>query len=97
MTFRIDDFHWIDRLVDKIVGKHGVLPEEVESALLNTGPLPYVWRNEGRYLALAQVEENGDYLFIVFDMEPGNVARVISARSMNAQEKSRFRKVRRPK
>lgn len=34
MTLRIDDFHWIDRLVEKIIGKHGVDPEEVESALL---------------------------------------------------------------
>jgi len=32
MTLKIEDFHWIDELVDKIIGKHGVYPEEVESA-----------------------------------------------------------------
>jgi len=91
---RIDDFHWIDKLVDKIVGKHGVDPEEVESALPNVDPLPYVWRKGDRYLALAQVEDDGEYLFIVFDMETGNVARVITARPMKSDEKSKFRRFR---
>ena len=94
MTLRIDDFHWIERLVDKIVGKHGIDPEAVESALLNVDPLPYVWRKGNRYLALAQVENDGEHLFIVFDMKPGNVARVITARPMEADEKRRFRRLR---
>jgi len=94
MVLRIDDFHWIDVLVDKITSKHGVDPEDVESALLNTDPLPYVWRKGDRYLALAQVEDDGDYLFVVFAMEPGNVARVITARPMQADEKRKFRKER---
>ncbi len=94
MALRIDDFHWIELLVDKIVSKHGVAPEDVESALLNVDPLPYVWRKSDRYLALAQVEDGGEYLFIVFGMEPGNVARVITARGMTADEKSKFRKLR---
>ena len=94
MTLRIDGFHWIDRIVDKILDKHGVDPEEVESALLNEDPLPYVWGRANRYLALAQVEDDGEYLFIVFSVEPGNVARVITARPMEADEKRRFRKLR---
>lgn len=95
MTLRIDDFNWIDKLVDKIVGKHGVNPEEVESALLNVDPLPCVWKKGSRYLALAQVEDDGEYLFIVFDMEPRNVARVITARPMETNEKRKFRRLRR--
>lgn len=94
MTLRIDDFHWVDELVEKIIGKHGVDPEEVESALLNEDPRPYVWSKSDRYLALAQVEDDGEYLFIVFDMEPENVARVITARPMDNEEKRKFRKVR---
>ena len=91
---RIDDFHWVENLVDKIVAKHGVDPEEVESALLNDDPLPYVWGKGNRYLALAQVEDDGEYLFIVFAMETGNVARIITARPMEPDEKSKFRRVR---
>ena len=94
MVLRIDDFHWIDWLVDKIFAKHGVDPEEVESALLNDDPPPYVTGKADRYLALAQVQDDGEYLAIVFGMEPGNVARVITARPMGPSEKSRFRKIR---
>lgn len=94
MTLRINGFHWISLLVEKIMTKHGVDPDEVESALLNDDPLPYVWSMGDRYLALAQVEDDGEYLFIVFAMEPGNIARVITARPMEADEKSKFRKIR---
>jgi len=95
MTLRIDDFRWIDSLVDKIIDKHSVYPEEVESALLNDDPQPCFRREGNRYLALAQVEEDGEYLFIVFALEPGNIARVITARPMEADEKTKFRKIRR--
>jgi uncharacterized DUF497 family protein len=94
MTLRIDGFHWIKLLVDKITTKHGVDPEVVVSALLNDDPLPFVWSMGDRYLALAQVEDDGEYLFIVFAMESGRIARVITARPMESDEKSRYIKLR---
>jgi uncharacterized protein len=94
MTLRIDDFDWISMIVDKIIITHGVHPDDVESALLNDEPKPYAWKKGTRYLALAQVEDDGPYLFIVFAMQPGNVARVITARQMEKDEKARFRKIR---
>jgi uncharacterized DUF497 family protein len=95
MTQSLGGFHWIDLIVDKIISKHGVDPEEVERALLNQEPAPFVRKRNKRYLALAQVEDDGEYLFVVFDMDPGNVARVITARHMSDDEKSSFRKIRR--
>ncbi|MEN6520251.1 MAG: BrnT family toxin [Armatimonadota bacterium] len=94
MTLRIDEFHWINWIVDKLADKHGVDTEEVEDALLNDDPAPFVWKKGDRYLALAQDEDGGEYLFIVFDMESGNIARVITARPMDRREKSRFKKLR---
>lgn len=95
MTLRIDGFHWINYLVDKIIAKHGVDPEDVESALLNDDPSPFVWSKGDRYLALAQVEDDGEYLFIVFAIESGSIARIITARPMEANERSKFRRIRR--
>jgi len=93
MALRIDVFEWIEELVEKNRAKHGVEPEEVESAILNTDPPPYARRiGEGKYIALAQVEESGECLFIVFAMPHPGVARVISARRMTAAEKTDYRK-----
>ena len=92
MTARVTGFEWVDALVDKIRTKHGVEPEDVESALLNSDPPPLIGKAEaGKYRAWAQVEENGDYLFIVFSTPRPNTARVISARPMTSREKSKYR------
>ncbi len=93
MTLRIDDFEWLDVFVDKITAKHGVEPEAVESALLNTDPEPYVLRvDEGKYRAWAQVEGDGNCLFVVFAMPRRYVVRVISARAMSDREKAKYRR-----
>lgn len=93
MALRIDLFEWVEELVEKNRAKHGVEIEEVESAILNTDPPPYARKvGEGKYIALAQVGDDGGYLFIVFAMPHPNVARVISARSMTAAEKTEYRK-----
>ena len=93
MSLRIDEFDWIEELVEKNRAKHGVEPEEAESALLNVDPAPYVRRVDNeKYLALAQVEDDGGYLFIVFTMPRNHVARVISARAMTPAEKTGYRK-----
>lgn len=42
MTLRIDDFDWLEVIVEKLVTKHGVEPEDAESVVQNTDPPPYV-------------------------------------------------------
>lgn len=93
MTVRIRRFRWRLAIVDKLIGKHGVDPSQVESALWNTDPAPYVERAGDRYIALAQAEENGECLFIVFALDVGE-ATVISARRMTEAEQRRFRRLR---
>jgi uncharacterized DUF497 family protein len=92
MPLRIASFHWTEWLVDKIIEKHGVWPEEVESALVNDDPAPRVRRQGDRYRVYAQVEDDGEFLLIVLAQEPGRVARIITARPMEADEKSNYRK-----
>jgi|GEM_PF-2250837 len=93
VNLRIDDFEWLDWVVVKNWAKHGVEPEAVESALLNTDPEPYVMRIEdGKYRAWAQAEGDGDYLFVVFSMPQRCVVRIISARPMSDREKSKYRR-----
>ena len=93
MTLRISDFEWVPHLVEKNRGKHGVEPEDVESALLNADPAPY-WRRVQRdkYRAWAQVQNGGEYLFIVFSMPKPGVVRTISARPMDNRERTEFRR-----
>lgn len=92
MTLRIDGFDWVDELAEKIRAKHGIEPENVESALLNTDPEAFAVRvDDGKYRAWAQTE-GGDYLFVVFAMPRRYIARVISARTMTSAEKSRYRR-----
>jgi uncharacterized DUF497 family protein len=93
LTFRIQRFRWHATIIDKVIGKHGVNPESVESALWNTDPAPYVERLGDRYVALAQDEASGECLFIVLALESGE-ATVITARRMTNAEVSRFRKLR---
>jgi len=86
-------FEWIPELVEKNRGKHGVEPEHVESALLNTDPAPYIRRvQDDKYVALAQVEGNGDYLHIVFYVAKPGLTCCISARVMTSKEKGEFRR-----
>lgn len=92
MTLRIDEFEWTEVLVEKIAVKHGVEPEAVESALLNSDPSPITRKAEkGKYRCWAQVDEDGCYLFIVFSMPKPYTVRVISARLMTPREKASYR------
>jgi uncharacterized DUF497 family protein len=86
-------FEWNPEVVEKNRAKHGVEPEDVESALRNTDPAPYIRRVEDdKYLASAQVEDNGDYLFIVFRIPKPGLVRTRSARLMTDKEKREFRR-----
>ncbi len=93
MALSVNDFDWVEELVEKNRAKHGVEPEDMESALLNCDPAPCFRRVAGgKYIALAQVEDGGEFLFIVFTMPGEHTARVISARPMSAAEKGDYRK-----
>jgi uncharacterized DUF497 family protein len=84
MERRIQGFIWLDWVVEKITGEHGVEPDEAEEAFFNP---PYKVRRaeSGKYLLYGRSEE-GRYLFIVFTWE-GRWVKVISAREMTGSER----------
>jgi len=48
MLLQIEGFIWIDAIVDKVITKHGVYPDEVEEAFFNL-PQKTIKAIEGRY------------------------------------------------
>lgn len=89
MRRRITGFIWPDWVVEKIVVKHGVEPEEVEVEEAFFNP-PYKVRRStsGKYLLYGR-SEAGRYLFIVFAWE-GTAVRIITARDMTPAERRYF-------
>jgi len=87
MERRIEGFVWLDWVVEKLVEKHGVAPEEVEGAFFNP---PYKVRRveSGKYQLFGR-SGRGRYLFIVFVWE-GQQVKVITARDMTNAERRFF-------
>lgn len=84
MQQSIEGFIWLDWVVEKLIEKHGVDPEEVEEAFFNR---TYKVRkaSSGKYLLYGRSNE-GRYLFVVFAWEDRRV-KVISARDMAPAER----------
>lgn len=87
MLQRIEGFIWRDWVVEKIVEKHQVWPEEVEEVFFNP---PYRVRRveTDKYLLFGR-SEDGRYLFIVFAWE-GRQIKIITTRDMTHSERRFF-------
>jgi hypothetical protein len=92
---RIQGFEW-DREDDANgnvahIAKHGVVPEEVEEALVDN---PVVLRTaDGRYLGYGKTGD-GRPLFVVFVSKSGGIVRPLTARAMTDAEKRLYRRKR---
>ena len=84
---QIEGFIWIDAIVDKVITKHGVYPDEVEEAFFNL-PQKTIKAIEGRYRLYSR-SESGRYLFVIF-VWVGRHAKIISARDMTSSERRFF-------
>ncbi len=84
MKLIIEEFIWLDWVIEKILEKHGVDPDEVEQAFFNP---PYKVRrsDSSKYLLYGRTEA-GRCLFIVFAWQERAV-KVISARDMTPAER----------
>lgn len=84
----IEGFDWDKRNIDHIA-RHNVEPEEAEEVFFDK---PLIRRSrDGRYIALGQ-SWAGRYLAVVFELRPGNIIRVITARSMTKAERRLYRR-----
>jgi uncharacterized protein len=73
---------WDERNEELVIERHGVYPEEVEQVFFNR---PHVRREGDRYTAYGR-DDDGDFLFVVFDYRNG-IVRVVTARPMDPDER----------
>ena len=87
---RIEYLYWKNHIVEKIVERHGVMPDEVEEVISEGNP---EIRKSGkiRYLVWGQ-SGAGRYLFIVLEEESQGVFVPLTARDMSESEKRTFKK-----
>ncbi len=89
----IVDIIWLPDILDKLVWKHHVSPEEVAEVLcahafyrkVQKGHIP----GEDLYAAGGQTEA-GRYLIVFFIYKPTQEALIISARDMDAKERRQY-------
>ena len=84
MTWQIEGFIWSDWVIEKIITKHRVSPEEVEEAFYTT-PHKVLQAGAGKYRLYSRTED-GRHLFIVFVWESHHV-KIVSARDMTDAER----------
>jgi uncharacterized DUF497 family protein len=90
---KITDVIWFPQFVEKIERKHGLSPEEVESALAACRRIQRIERGTVRgehvYRALGQTEA-GRYIAVFFIDKGAGRALVISARDMSPKERKHY-------
>ena len=80
---KITECLWIDKFVDKIIGKHNVYPEEVEETLSKQPTILKLEKGnvkgEDLYVAFGNTSA-GRYLTVLFVKKKNSRALIISAR-----------------
>ena len=90
LKLRADQVLWEPQIVEKLIQKHGVIPEEVEEALFEDAPhIRRVARD--RYQALGRTA-SGRYLSIIFVVPKPEWTKPISAREMDEAERKLYRR-----
>lgn len=89
----IDDFMWLPEIIDKLIVKHRVTPDEVEEVFFNGAHYRFAekghQRDEDVYAAMGQTDA-GRYLIVLFIHKPGSMALILSARDMDQRERRRY-------
>lgn len=89
----ITEFVWLPQIVEKLIDKHQVSPEEVEEVFFNRPQVRFHEKghvqNEDMYTVLGQ-SNTGRYLIVFFVLKPSRSALIISARDMVQSERRRY-------
>jgi hypothetical protein len=90
---RIVDIIWLPQIIDKLVWKHDVEPEEVDQILFGQALFRKVQKGhipgEDVYAGLGQTE-SGRYLIVFFVYKQTREALILSARDMDKSEKRQY-------
>ena len=91
----INGIIWLENIVEKLLIKHNVTPEEIIEVLNNNPKFKFVEKgfreNEDVYAALGQTL-SGRYLIIFFVYKKSKEIIIISARDMAKKEKKYYEK-----
>lgn len=91
----IENVIWMKSVVEKIIRKHDVIPEEVEQVFAGRPRFRFIEKGktegEDMYLAMGQTDE-GRYLIVYFIRKSAQDALVITAREMENEERGRYGK-----
>jgi uncharacterized protein len=89
----VDDFIWLSDIVEKLLVKHRVTQDEVESVFFNRPRYRFVesghQQGENVYAASGQTA-GGRYLIVFFIHKTNNMALILSARDMDRKERRRY-------
>lgn len=89
----IDEFIWLENIVDKLEVKHHVSQDEVEEVFFNKARYRFIesghQKGEDVYSASGQTD-SGRYLIVFFIYKNPNSALVLSARDMDKKERRRY-------
>ena len=93
LNLRIKEIIWLDKFVEKIERKHGVMTFEVEQILRGKKKVRRVAKGnvagEDVYLALGQTD-SGRYLAVFYILKKNRTVLPISARDMDGKERRRY-------
>ncbi|CAG0945493.1 hypothetical protein ANRL1_02382 [Anaerolineae bacterium] len=91
----IENVIWMRSVVDKIMRKHDVMPDEVEQLFAGHPRFRFIEKGktegEDMYAAMGQTDE-GRYLIVYFIRKSPIEALVITAREMESGERGRYGK-----
>ncbi len=91
----ISELIWRSPVVEKLIAKHRLLPEEVEQVFQNNPHFRFVEtgkvRGEDLYAALGRTD-SGRYVIAFFIWKRSGDALIISARDMDAKERRAYAK-----
>ncbi|MCK4613644.1 MAG: BrnT family toxin [Thermoplasmata archaeon] len=90
---RIEGIVWLQRIIEKLITKHHIKPEEVEQVFMNSPQYRLLEKgkidNENVYSAYGRTN-GGRYITIIFIKKYGNRALIISARDMDRKERKQY-------
>jgi uncharacterized DUF497 family protein len=90
---RLGELLWLESVVEKLLVKHRVGPEEVSEVLENRPKFRFVEKghsaDEDVYVAQGRTDA-GRYLLVYFLLKTTREALIISARDMSDKERSRY-------
>jgi uncharacterized DUF497 family protein len=82
-------FEWDEYNEDKLVERHGVMPEEAEECFFNRHVIKKAGKNI--YYLYGQTDA-GRYLFLVYELKSKSTVRIYSGRNMTTDERGKFKR-----